>query len=402
MRRAALFGLAALVGLVEVGCGRGPARAAGGAADRPRRAKVTTGDLAPRVLLTGQLRAANSVDLNTPRTDSWELAIRWMAEDDAEVKAGERVLEFDNSAFTRQLEQQKSALREADQAMRSTRELSLLSIADKEAEVRQHEVALEKAQLLADVPADLLPGRTAQERQLDLQRTKVALETARTELAALRRSSSLQLKVKQVELEKARRAIDQATRTMDELVIAAPRDGVIMVADHPWEGRKLHVGDSTQPGWTVLSLPEAGAGLEVEAELSDVDDGQIALGMTGSCTLDAYPGAPLPCKVTTLSPVARSEGRETLRKAFDVELAMELRQGQEARPGMSVKVELRRPPVSGALLVPRGAVRIADSGARVRVPGGVRDVRLGPCDAQACVVEQGLAAGDTVELGGAP
>jgi multidrug resistance efflux pump len=393
---------AIVVALAAAGaCSRGRAAAGGAAADRPRRAQVTTGDLAARVLLTGQMKAANSVDLITPRTDTWELAIRWMAEDGAAVKAGERVLEFDNSAFANQLEQKRLAFREAESAMRSNRDVSALATADKEAEVRQHRTALEKAQLLADVPADLLPGRTAQERQLELQRAKVALESAEIALAAQRRSAALDQRVKQVELEKARRAIDEATRGMAELVVTAPRDGVVMVAEHPWEGRKLHVGDSTQPGWTVVSLPDAGAGLRVEAELSDVDDGKVDVGMVGTCTLDAYPEAPLPCTVKTITPVARSKGRESLRKAFDLALDVETREGQEARPGMSVKIELRRPPVKAALLVPRGAVRIGEGGARVRLPGGgARDVTLGPCDAQACVVEQGLAAGDAVEIGG--
>lgn len=393
--RALALGLIALAGCGRAGPGGGPAT------DRPRRAKVVTGDLAPRVLLTGELHAADSVELTTPRTDSWELAIRWMAEDGAEVKAGDRVLEFDNSAFTSQLEQKKLLLRQAEMDLRSNRDVSALGIADKEAQVREHAAALEKARLLAGVPADLLPGRTAQERQLELQRATVALATAETDLAALRKSSALDLRVKQIELDKARQAIADATRSMTELVMKAPRAGVILVADHPWEGRKLHVGDSTQPGWTVVTLPDASAGLEVEAELSDVDDGKIAVGMVGTCTLDAYPDAPLPCTVNTLAPVARSKSRDSLRSVFDLTLNVQPRPGQEGRPGMSVKIELRPTTVATALLVPRGAVEITAAGARVRLPGGGRrDVTLGRCDAQACVVERGLAAGDDVEIGG--
>jgi hypothetical protein len=69
---------------------------------------------------------------------------------------------------------------------------------------------------------------------------------------------------------------------------------------------------------------------------------------------------------------------------------------------MSVKIELRPPAVTDAVVVPRGAVRDAASGATVRVPGGARHVELGPCDAQRCAVISGVAIGDTVEYGGAP
>ena len=70
---------------------------------------VTRGDLADRVVLTGDLRAPSSVDLTAPRTETWQIAIRWLAKDGAEVKAGDRVLEFDNSAVTAQARAEDSS-----------------------------------------------------------------------------------------------------------------------------------------------------------------------------------------------------------------------------------------------------------------------------------------------------
>ena len=58
-------------------------------------------------------------------------------------------------------------------------------------------------------------------------------------------------------------------------MLNAPRDGIIVIGEHPWEGRKFHVGDTVQPGWTIVSLPDLSAGMEVRAELSDVDDGRV-------------------------------------------------------------------------------------------------------------------------------
>src|SRR4051812_16573772 len=80
---------------------------------------VAKGEIADRVILTGELKAAESVEFTVPRTPSWELAIRWMAEDGAQVKAGERVLEFDNSAFTANLERQHIAALEASMTLQT-------------------------------------------------------------------------------------------------------------------------------------------------------------------------------------------------------------------------------------------------------------------------------------------
>src|SRR5262249_46987021 len=140
------------------------------------------------------------------------------------------------------------------------------------------------------------------------------------ELAAQRDAAALELRVKQIELDKARRAIAAAEKTIGELVLTAPRDGVIVIEEHPWLGRRIRVGDTVIPGMTIASLPELSQGMGVRAELSDVDDGRIAVGMAGRCTLDAYPGEPCPCTVKDVTPVARSKGEKSLRRAFAVQL----------------------------------------------------------------------------------
>jgi len=372
-----------------------------------RTARLARGAVLERELLTGELHAASAIGLTVPRTDSWQLSIRWLADDGAMVKAGDKVLEFDNSAFTAQLAEKHLAVLEADMTLRGARDLSAIETATKATELRQRQIALDKAQVRADVPADLLPGRDAQERQLDKQRAEVAVDKAAHELAAQRDAAALELKIKQIELDKARRAIEIAEQTITELVLVTPRDGLFVVDDHPWLGRKIHVGDTVQPGMTVASLPDMTQPMEVHAELSDVDDGRVAVGMAGTCTLDAYPGDPIACTVKDLTPVARSKGESSLRRAFAVVLGLGKTDAARMRPGMSVKVELHPKTLPDVLVVPRGAVVLPAPGdarpARIRLrTGELREVTLGACDAQACTVASGAAAGEAVLAGGSP
>jgi hypothetical protein len=65
---------------------------------------------------------------------------------------------------------------------------------------------------------------------------------------------------------------------------------------------------------------------------------------------------------------------------------------------MSVKVELHGAPIAGAVVVPRGAL-IFDKQVKARLAdGSLRDVTVGACDAQGCVVEKGLSEGEAVQL----
>lgn len=382
----------------------------GGAASRgrptegpARTATVHRGELNDRVLLTGELKAATSVELVVPRTDSWELPIRWMAEDGAPVKAGDRVLEFDNSAFTKNQETLHIQVLETTMSLRLAGDVSRMETADKDVALRESLIAQAKAKLKADLPVDLLAARTAQEYQLTRKHADVDVAKAEKDLTAQRSEASIEQRIKQIDLEKAQRALAAAEKSMKDLALTAPRDGVVVIGEHPWEGRKFQIGDPVQPGMTIMTLPNSSDEMEVRAELNGVDDGRVSVGMAGTCTLDAYPDKPLHCVVKDLTPVARAKGRKSLRRTFAISLTLADPDQARMRPGMSVKVELRRPPLKDVLVVSRGAVVFDDKAAHVRLAGGeLRDVTLGPCDAQACAVERGLSDGETVAIGGPP
>jgi multidrug resistance efflux pump len=370
------------------------------AVEAVRTATVHHGDVVDRIVLTGELHAESSTDLMVPRTEQMQLAIRWMAEDGSHVNAGDKVLEFDNSAFTKALEDKRLAVLDAEMTLKAAQDLAAIDAESKVTELRQHHIALDKAVVKASVPADLLSGREAQDRALDKRRMEVAVEKAEQAQAAAKQETALDLDVKKIELDKTKRAIDDAEKTIAALVLTAPRDGVVVDEMHPWMGHKFRVGDTVQAGMTIITLPDLSQPMKVQSELSDVDDGRITAGMTGTCTLDAYPHDPVECTVKDITPVARTKGEGSLRRAFGVNVTLAKTDMTRMRPGMSVKVELHREPIKNALVVARGAV-VFDKTPHVRLQNGdSRDVKLGACDAQLCAVDSGLVDGDVVVIGG--
>ncbi len=205
--------------------------------------------------------------------------------------------------------------------------------------------------------------------------------------------SAADVAIQQISLQKSRREIRTAEDAIEALILRAPRDGIVLVADHPWEGRKLQVGDTIWVGMTVATLPDLSS-MIVQTHLSDVDDGKIAPGREARCTLDAYPGVTYRGRVVEISPVARESRRSLLLRHFPVRIALERSDARRMRPGMSVRVEVLGPQIKDALVVPRTALDL--SGGRTRAllaDGGAAEVRLGPCGAGDCVVESGLREG---------
>lgn len=351
---------------------------------------VRRGALRPRLLLTGALAAARALELKVPRVAESQPQVRWMERDGTFVRAGQPVVELDNSTFTAELEEKRSAASQAADELERKQAEAESTLAEKAFEVEKSRTDVAKARLKANLPPDLFAAREVQDRQLDLKRAETALAKAETDLEAYRRESAAEVKLQRIELEKARREIRQAEQAIEVLSLRAPRDGVVLIPNHPWEGRKVEEGDSVWPGLTVATLPDLSS-LIVEAELSDVDDGRIAPGMEASCTLDAWLAERFRCRVAEIAPVARERSSGSLRRFFPVRVTLD-RLDPRMRPGMSVRVEVLGPEARG-LIVPREALDLSGSPRVLLADGGEVPVRLGPCTAAECVVDGDLEDG---------
>src|SRR6185295_3642879 len=308
---------------------------------------VHRGPFRQRVLLTGELAAARGESLVVPRTSVFQLAIRWMAEDGAPIEAGDPVVAFDNSLFASDLEEKRLSAFDDSSSLDQTEAEAKTQTSDKQFQVERARSEVEKARIAAAVPKDLLPLREYQERQLTLERTRAELAKAEEDLAAQRRGSVADVQIRKITLEKSRREIRNAEEAIEALTLRAPRDGIVLVGNHPWEGRKLRVGDTIWAGMTVATLPELSS-MVVQASLSDVDDGRIAPGMEALCTLDAYPGVTYRGRVAEISPVARESRRNLMLRYFPVRIDLERSDPRRMRPGMSVRVEVLGPEVKQA------------------------------------------------------
>jgi HlyD family secretion protein len=354
------------------------------------------GTFRQHLILSGELAAERGESLNVPRTNAFQLTIRWLAPDGVPVKAGDPVVAFDNSQFASDLEEKRLSATQADSDLATAKAEVKTSDAERRFNVEKARAALEKARLDAAIPKELLSLREYQERQLALKQAETDLAKAEEVLKSDSKVSQTDVEIKKISLDKSEREIHTAEEAIDALSLKAPRDGMVLVGTHPFEGRKIQVGDSVWPGMAVATLPDLSS-MIVQANLSDVDDGRIHPGLAVVCTLDAYPDTPYRGHVVDVSPVARESQRSPLLHYFPVRIALDKVDTRRMRPGMSVRVEVLEAEIRNALLVPREAVDFAAGGPRVLLTqGGSAPVRLGPCSADTCVIESGLSDGTPV------
>lgn len=388
MRREWLLPCVLAIGCTDAGASRTP-RA--GAAETTR--VVTRGSLHERLLLTGEIDAADAIELSGPRTDDWNLSLRWLAEDGAQVQAGDPIVGFDAAPTLDKIRELELSVVEADNAIGEQQAKSQVAVADKVFEVEKQRIAVAKAELDAGVPASLLSRREAHNFALALARAQVALTTASSDAEAARTGATLEAELKRIALDKAERGLAAAKKQLEGLELKAPRAGIFLVAEHPWEGRKVRSGDNVWPGLTVAKLPDL-TQLVVRARLDDVDDGRVQPGQSVRCFVDAWPDVALPGHITTVGSVAQEVANQSTRRYFNVQVTLDGEAPGTLRPGLSVRVEVDTRVHDDVLLVPRDAIVFEGAAAHARLADGAQvELAIEACDATSCAIASGLDEG---------
>jgi multidrug efflux pump subunit AcrA (membrane-fusion protein) len=371
-----------------VGCGRD-----GGAVSSPSDLRVHRGTLVERHLLTGVLEAIDGAEIKVPRTGEHRLQIQWLAPDGAMVADGDTVLEFDNSSFTANLDQQRTAVQRSRRTLLQTRAQGEARLREAEAAVERTRITLAKAEIDASVPESIRSRYDHSRVKLAATKARANHEKALADLHSTATAVESENQVGEEQYLKVERELTVAEEALKALVLTAPRDGIIVVDEHPWEDRKYQIGDTLFQGWTVLRIPDLKR-LQVRATLSDVDDGRLETGLAARCTPDIEPGLHLEGRITEITPIAREQRIFSERRGFDVTIEIGNDFGEALLvPGMSVLVEIEAR-AEESLLIPRSAVDLDSEPPRAFLRKGTwAEIEIGACSAQSCILIDGLAEG---------
>lgn len=359
-------------------------------------AVVTRRTLEDSFLLTGELQAVRSEELTVPRLEGGRVQVKWVAEDGAEVQAGETVVELDNTQVAQSLEEKRLRLTQS-QISFEQREASLEAEgSQKRLEKEKARIEAEKARIEAAVPAELRARKEWHEKQQALLRAEAQLQKTTSALRTFEQSSASDLQVLKITRDKAEREVQAALASLKQLAMLAPRHGIVIIGRSPMEDRTIQVGDNMWPGWRIASLPDLAA-MEVLAFLPEVDDGRVVPGQEARVVLEADLTRCFKGKVEDVAAVAQDA---RYAGGFKVRVSLEETDPKVMRPGLSARVEVVRRVFDNALVLPRQAVQRSEKSWVARRPGSSDPVQLkvAACLPLECVIEGGLKEGERVAL----
>jgi RND family efflux transporter MFP subunit len=196
----------------------------------------------------------------------------------------------------------------------------------------------------------------------------------------------------------ARAAADALIQRLDDYLVRAPTDGVVLRRD-------AEVGEVVDTPASLFWIGEPRP-LRVTAEVDEEDIARIAPGQRVLLRADAFPGRAMTAEVAQITPKG-----DTTRKAYRVRL--NLPDDTPLMIGMTVEANIILREARGAVLVPPAAVVLPDRPRGATAPGTTRtatlwvveketaqrrEVEIGVQGPRATEVLRGLAAGEAVIL----
>ena len=229
--------------------------------------------------------------------------------------------------------------------------------------------------------------------KIDYQKAKDALNSAQIRARHASQAANLEgddvalaIRTKTNELERARLAMANAQRRVDELTVRAPVDGFIGTLNV----QNRMVVAANAPLMTLVDLSR----LEVELEVPETYVSDLGLGMNAEIAL---PAGSATGKLTALSPEV-VKNQVLARVRFDGEQPKGLRQSQRVTARLLIE---EKPNV---LMVPRGPfveseggrfAYVVRDGVAIRTP-----VQLGATSVSAVEILSGLKPGDRIVVAG--
>lgn len=368
--------------------------------------EAAVGDLVLSVEVEGTLLSKDSSVITPPRVRYvYDFKITMMAPEGEEVSAGTPILAFETTELERRLLERQT---QSEQAAKNIERLEAnLRQQEMQRELRlaEAEARLRKAQLKADVPADLSSARELQQAMLDVELAEKEVESLRGQMEAERRVGESQLAVLQARKDRADRQVREIEDGMEQMTVKAPRAGtVIYVTNSRRMGdEKKKVGDSVWRRDEIIELPNLRMILG-QGEVDEADAGRVAVGQPFRIRLDAHPDVDYTGTVASIwSTVQRKSSSSNPLKVVRLDMEFDETDMRRMRPGMRFRGTIETARYRDVLVIPSHAVFPTPDGPvvyrRTLLGFETVSVSLGPRNESSVQVVEGLVPGDLVAEG---
>lgn len=272
----------------------------------------------PAIRLHGVVEPVRSHPVAAPRLAGtpFQLVIVSLAKGGSRVRKGDLLVEFDRTTQIKAARDREYEYRDLLAQLDKKRAEQAIDKAARTADFAVAENAARRAELDL-VGVELLPG-------INAEKNRQTLEEARAKVAQLRKTNELKdraaaadLRMLEIQRDRAKNAWDHATRNASRMRITAPIDGLVVLKSIWKQGTmgEVQEGEEVRAGIPILDVVDPTA-MRVRANVNQADAAHLVPGSAVQITLDSYPVRPFPGRVEYVSPVAITSGLSARVRTF--------------------------------------------------------------------------------------
>ena len=362
---------------------------------------VKKGDFEILVSVTGELQAENSVEIRGPsnlRSRNLRLRsikIQDMVPEGTVVDSGDWVATLDRSEADNSLKDIADELEKTESQYTKTKLDTTIQLRQLRDELINLKFSMEEMKIALE-QSQYEPPATIRQAQINLDKAKRAYEQARKNYALKVKQAQADMTEVKINLSKQKRTKQEMEDVLKNFDIYAPAPGML-IYKREWNGQKRTVGSEINP-WdlTVATFPDLST-LVSKTYVNEIDISKVTRGQEVRVGVDAFPEKKFTGKVIDVANIGE-QLPNTDAKVFEVTIRLN-ENDTILRPSMTTSNQIVTSRFNDVLSIPLEAVHTNDSLSYVYTKKGARQVVvLGEANENEIIVEQGLDEGEDIYL----
>jgi multidrug resistance efflux pump len=255
------------------------------------------------------------------------------------VAAGDPLVEFDPQEQLRTAADKRAELVDLDGQLQKKKSEQAIAQAKDQTTLTEAERNVSRAKL-GILGNDLISKVEAEKNTLALEEANARLEQVRKTFALKRTAEAADLRILEIQRERAERALRYAESNSQLMSVTAPFPGLV-VLKQVWKGNNMAEvaeGEEVRPGLPILDIVDSTA-MQVRAMVNQADVGAIAPGQPAKIRLDAYPDLLFDGRIELVAPLGVQSSMTPKVRSF-VALVSIQGTNEKLMPDLSASVEV--------------------------------------------------------------
>lgn len=362
-------------------------------------ADVKRGEFLISIKSSGEIRAANSFTLTTPRVRFGQMQIVYLVPEGTTVKQGDVIIRFATTEVDKTISDKESELSinksdlvkfQADKSLRGS---------ELEGDLRNAELAYEQSKL--QVEKMKFEAEVQQkEAEINLEKSRIAYEQSKRKIESQKVVDESEEQKLRLKVQQTLNDLNRAKQDKEQFTLKAAMAGLAVYETNWSTGRKVSVGDSPWSGMPLVSLPDLSK-MQSVTYVNEVDVSKVKQGQHVNMKLDAFLDKQFKGTIASVGTIGQQKEQGSNMKTFEVVVDID---GTDPvlKPGMTTSNEIIMSAIADTLFVPLESIFEKDGKTVVyRMSGSSphkQEVTLGAKNSNYVIVSAGLHIGDKVTL----